>query len=387
MTEIIDFKKALELSEGGKRHLMLGNGFSRACRNDLFAYDALFQQAEGELSDRVKQAFKILNTHDFETIMRILNSSADVLPVYTDDAALIALLKEDVDALRDALAKAIAGSHPGRPGDIEPIEFAACRSFLSHFEKIYTLNYDLLLYWALMQDEVDLLAINCDDGFRQPVDGPEEYVVWDVADNPIEMMVDSEGDLLHQEIVGIIYGSTLEGASQTEIGKIEFLKIDLGRALENEESLYMFLDGIATETAELGDILIDPKTNDIRDRIHNKEIAPPSILIFIQNLQIYPAFRGNGIGLLALHSITRTYCGLFTAFVLKAFPLQFEEVHAEKYKNLALENFTVDKVIAKKHLSSYYQKLGFWQIDDTDLYYLSSEYAHPLPKELEQYKC
>ena len=183
MAEIIDFQKALALSEEGKRHLMLGNGFSRACRNNLFAYEALFKQAENQLSPRIRQAFEILNTHDFETIMRILNSSADVLPVYTDDSSLIAILKEDVDALRDALAKAIAGSHPARPGDISAVEFAACRSFLSNFSNIYTLNYDLLLYWALMQDEVATLAIDCDDGFRQPEDGPEDYVVWDAADS------------------------------------------------------------------------------------------------------------------------------------------------------------------------------------------------------------
>ncbi|MGE4489740.1 MAG: DUF4917 family protein, partial [Kiritimatiellales bacterium] len=183
MAEIIDFHKALELSEGGKRHLMLGNGFSRACRNDLFAYEALFKQAEGQLSDRVKKAFEILNTHDFETIMRILNSSADVLPVYTSDASLISLLEEDVHALRDALATAIAGSHPARPGDISPFEFAACRSFLNNFNNIYTLNYDLLLYWALMQDEVDSLKIECDDGFRHPEDGEHDYVVWDAADS------------------------------------------------------------------------------------------------------------------------------------------------------------------------------------------------------------
>lgn len=183
MTEIIDFHKALELSVGGKRHLMLGNGFSRACRNDLFAYDALFKQAEGRLSDRVREAFEILNTHDFETIMRILNSAADVLPVYTEDDSLISILREDVDALRDALARAIAGSHPERPHDVFPGEFAACRRFLTNFDKVYTLNYDLLLYWALMQTEVDTTKVKCDDGFRHPDDGEHDYVIWDAADS------------------------------------------------------------------------------------------------------------------------------------------------------------------------------------------------------------
>jgi hypothetical protein len=183
MIEIISYHTALELSARGKRHLMLGNGFSRACRNDLFAYDALFLQAETRLSPRVKKAFEILNTHDFETIMRILNSAADVLPVYTDDEKLISILRDDVDALRDALATAIAGSHPERPHNISSSEFFACRNFLSNFEKIYTLNYDLLLYWTLMQSEINAPFVKHDDGFRHPDSGETDYVAWDAADS------------------------------------------------------------------------------------------------------------------------------------------------------------------------------------------------------------
>ena len=51
--------------------------------------------------------------------------------------------------------------------------------FLSHFQNIYTVNYDLLLYWALMQEELEPV-IDFDDGFRQPDDGPADYVTWDV---------------------------------------------------------------------------------------------------------------------------------------------------------------------------------------------------------------
>jgi hypothetical protein len=40
-------------------------------------------------------------------------------------------------------------------------------------------NYDLLLYWALMQREMPP-SIDFDDGFREPDDGPAEYVTWDV---------------------------------------------------------------------------------------------------------------------------------------------------------------------------------------------------------------
>ena len=47
------------------------------------------------------------------------------------------------------------------------------------FEHIFTLNYDVLLYWALMQSELDSLHINHDDGFRHPEDDPNQpWVSW-----------------------------------------------------------------------------------------------------------------------------------------------------------------------------------------------------------------
>ncbi|MGH7428122.1 MAG: DUF4917 family protein [Gemmatimonadales bacterium] len=44
----------------------------------------------------------------------------------------------------------------------------------------YTVNYDLLLYWTLMQQEVEP-EVPFDDGFRQPEDGPTDYVTWEVG--------------------------------------------------------------------------------------------------------------------------------------------------------------------------------------------------------------
>lgn len=40
------------------------------------------------------------------------------------------------------------------------------------------MNYDLLLYWALMNDEHPPI-VRCDDGFRAPEDRQEDYVTWE----------------------------------------------------------------------------------------------------------------------------------------------------------------------------------------------------------------
>jgi Domain of unknown function (DUF4917) len=168
-------------TEDGRRHLLLGNGFSRACRNDIFAYDALFERANFEgLSQTARAAFIALQTKDFELVMRALRQASLLLEVYLQaDHRLVGSLREDASSLRDLLARTIASSHPDRPNAISDEQYAACRSFLYHFSDFYTVNYDLLLYWTLMQKEIEP-TLKFDDGFRQPDDEPAEYVTWDV---------------------------------------------------------------------------------------------------------------------------------------------------------------------------------------------------------------
>ena len=72
MENIITFEEAINRCKDVKKpHVFLGNGFSRACRNDIFAYDALFDRADfGALSPHVKATFQALGTKDFEIIIK-----------------------------------------------------------------------------------------------------------------------------------------------------------------------------------------------------------------------------------------------------------------------------------------------------------------------------
>ena len=182
MVALLTFQAALERASNNP-HLLLGNGFSRACRNDLFAYDALFARAKDHLRPRVMSAFTALDTTDFETVMRGLKQTELLVRAYSPKAKNLAhRLRADADSLRQVLAEVIASNHPERSIEISDDQFRSCRTFLKNFAKIYTLNYDLLLYWTLMKDDIDELSLKCDDGFRHPDDGPMEYVVWDLND-------------------------------------------------------------------------------------------------------------------------------------------------------------------------------------------------------------
>jgi hypothetical protein len=187
---LITFAAAIADSERfAKRHLLLGNGFSIACRADIFHYGSLFAQADFSKVPEVQAVFEALGTQDFEAAIRALENASRILPAYVPNgAAAVAKMQEHAAALKEILVLTIAGNHPNIPAEIAEQKFWACRRFLTNFLAgpkagcVFTLNYDLLLYWTLMHDDMPFgepaeLAIN--DGFGNDEDEPDaEYVVW-----------------------------------------------------------------------------------------------------------------------------------------------------------------------------------------------------------------
>lgn len=182
---MLTFSQAIDQAQKyNKRHALLGNGFSISCKPDIFIYGKLFERADfSNLSPSAKQAFEVLKTQDFEKVISVLRDASTVLAAYQGFSTdLIELLQKDADGLREVLVQAIASSHPDWPGAISDSEYKSCRNFLANFDNVYTLNYDLLLYWALMHDDSETPKLKSDDGFRTPEDTQHsEYVTWEAG--------------------------------------------------------------------------------------------------------------------------------------------------------------------------------------------------------------
>lgn len=184
--DIMSFKEALVLAESSgkkQKHLMLGNGFSIALRPEIFTYNTLLERAKvsQKLSAEMEKVFKELGTTDFEMVMEALENAAVLVLLFEGRSPKLAKrFQEEAARLRDVLAETIAEHHPERPYDVADEQYASCKRFLANFNgNIYTLNYDLLLYWTLMQSEIQP-DVKSDDGFRNSDEGEEDYVVWDV---------------------------------------------------------------------------------------------------------------------------------------------------------------------------------------------------------------
>jgi Domain of unknown function (DUF4917) len=164
-----------------RRHALLGNGFSIACRPNIFTYGKLYEQADfRKISATAKLAFAALETQDFEKVIKALRDAQRIVAAYGGPPHLVKSLETDAAGLRELLVQTIAASHPSWPGELTEAEYSACRKFLSNFGAIYTFNYDLLLYWVQMHVEEQVAALSADDGFRASQDDFDaSYVVWE----------------------------------------------------------------------------------------------------------------------------------------------------------------------------------------------------------------
>lgn len=178
---VVPFEEAIgQAGNPAKRHLLLGNGFSIAVKPDIFTYGSLRSKADLTAVPHVNQLFDVLGTQDFEAVIKHLIDAARVIGIYRpEENELIRALEDDAVLVKEALVTVIGRHHPDRPQAISDNQYKACRSFLADFDHIYTLNYDVILYWALMHRDVDDLQIQSEDGFRHPEDDPDApWVTW-----------------------------------------------------------------------------------------------------------------------------------------------------------------------------------------------------------------
>jgi len=192
MADIITFEEALtEAEKYSNKHLLLGNGFSIAYRHDIFTYGSLLDEADFTSFPELRRVFDAMDTVDFEEVIRSLQSSAVILKQYGENNELIEKLQSDAEQLKTILVHTIAGKHPEAPFNVTEEQYEKVRRFLANFigedkktGNVYTLNYDLLLYWAVMHDENSESKEKNTPVFKNDGFGKEEgnesadYVVW-----------------------------------------------------------------------------------------------------------------------------------------------------------------------------------------------------------------
>jgi uncharacterized protein DUF4917 len=126
--------------------LILGNGSSIAI-SPAFSYKSLYETAceAAHLNPAVLGVFEYLKTRDFELVLNLLWQARHV-----NKALRIpdGTTKASYDNVREALAQAIRQSHARYDEVVGALPSIA--GFMQPFSIVVSLNYDLLIYWALL---------------------------------------------------------------------------------------------------------------------------------------------------------------------------------------------------------------------------------------------
>jgi hypothetical protein len=132
--------------------ILIGNGASRAVSSG-FAYQSLFTVAQNPpvpnpLSAQAISIFTAMNTTNFEQVLSALISAGMVNTILGLDTAPVDLTYHNI---RQALIEAVHAIHiPWM--DVPSETLQKIRAALQEYKFVYSTNYDLLVYWAIMQD-------------------------------------------------------------------------------------------------------------------------------------------------------------------------------------------------------------------------------------------
>lgn len=135
-----------DIREKFKHNILLGNGASIAIDKRL-SYRSLYEQVceSGRLNHDITNMFKYFDTTNFEFIMKLLLEASQVNEILKIDDNKT---RDYYYTIRDSLIRTIGDIHPTYQS-VEHL-LPQIANFLGHFHTVLSLNYDLLVYWAML---------------------------------------------------------------------------------------------------------------------------------------------------------------------------------------------------------------------------------------------
>lgn len=141
LADIISFEDAINNTDGEDRALLIGNGFSAR----YFNYSSLLAASGLGEGTPLRNLFAALDTADFEAVVRALDGASIVEKAYGNQAHSKEL-ETHAQEVREALVRAVNNTHPRHREDLA-LQYESGAKFLNNFDTVFSLNYDLLLYW------------------------------------------------------------------------------------------------------------------------------------------------------------------------------------------------------------------------------------------------
>lgn len=151
-----DVTKSINKNIDRDYHLLLGNGFSMAYDHEIFSYNALHHFLTEQKDTDLMKILGVIDSKNFELIMQQLDTLSSLVDVFGGAEELKKKIDFSIAKLKSSLLEAVKALHPEHVFKIPENESKACARFINIFlnrgGKIFSTNYDLLLYWVLMRN-------------------------------------------------------------------------------------------------------------------------------------------------------------------------------------------------------------------------------------------
>lgn len=142
----------------------------------IFSFNALSTFIEKTDNQLLQKLFSSINTKNFEQIMQQLDNFCEIAQIFSSDTAFVDKIRKASSTLKDSLIEAVKELHPEHVFIIPEENSKKCSLFLKDYiskeGKIFSTNYDLLLYWVLMRNN----SVYAIDGFGRDLENPDEHV-------------------------------------------------------------------------------------------------------------------------------------------------------------------------------------------------------------------
>jgi len=175
--------ESIDKNKGRDFHLLLGNGFSMAYDQEIFSYNALHDFIDELKDEDLSKILSVIESKNFEIIMQQLDNLSALIDAFDGGGELKEKVESTSEKLKDSLLDAVKALHPEHVFKVPEDESEACSKFLNLFlergGKVFSTNYDLLLYWILMRNN----ALEHTDGFGRDAENYEpgmdrEDIIW-----------------------------------------------------------------------------------------------------------------------------------------------------------------------------------------------------------------
>ncbi len=272
--------------------LMIANGFSIK----YFKYANLLEKAGLDAGSALRKLFDALSTVDFEIVIQALEDAALVEKIYNKEKRT-RILSSEADKLRRALVHAVREIHPAHREDIAG-EIPACIKFLSQFDIIFTLNYDLLLYWVILENTKrfqDGFGLAEDrNGFRWPFKTEAHCNVYNLhgglqlfktTDNEVEKRVDQGSGVIDAIASTILDAKRLplyvaEGTSVQKLAHIyavPYLRHCYEQLQQSANAFFVYGHSASANDAHIFDALFNSQISHLYFCVHKPTADVPAI--------------------------------------------------------------------------------------------------------------